>query len=124
MYRIEINKLPPSLNRFWSGKHWSKRKQIKDEWLYLMRDAFNTANLPRPLPQSGFPYTIKCVQFCKHVVRDCDNAVIGTKLCKDALTHWGYMEDDNPEFIERDILESKRGKSNKMILMIFPSGKQ
>ena len=115
MFRIIVDCLPPSLNRFYSGMHWAKRKAIVDEWHGLMRLAFVETQLPKTLPT---PITLSVTQFCKGIVRDSDNAVVGAKFCGDALKLYGYIPDDSPEFISTVILQSAKGKADKTVFII------
>jgi len=119
MYRIEIKELPPTLNKFWAGVHWRKRKEIADTWHLIFKNAFRKANLPKPLPKKDVPYIIQCTQFCKSRVRDDDNAIVGTKLCKDALTHWGYIEDDDYKTFNDGVTSTRKGKENMMVILIM-----
>lgn len=118
MYRIEFDQLPPSLNAFYGGMHFSKRKKIVDEWHSIMGWACKAAKLPTTLQT---PLTLHCTQFCKGVVRDADNAVVGIKLFGDSLKACGYIEDDSHKFVSTVILETKKGKEDKMVIIISPS---
>jgi len=115
MYRLEINALPPSLNQFYAGVHWSKRKDWMAIWHGLWRAALQEAHVPRPL---NAPVTLSVTEYCKSHLRDCDNAVIAAKGLGDALVQYGYLPDDGPEFISCVILKSCKGESNKTVALI------
>jgi len=110
-YKVTVNALPPSLNAFYSGMHWSKRNAIVNEWHWRFRAAFLDAKLPKQLPT---PLTLHVIQTCKGVVRDCDNGVIISKTLGDSLKLFGYIPDDNPKYINKVILESVKGKTNML----------
>jgi len=114
MYRLEADGLAPSLNAFYAGMHWSKRKRIVDEWHTIFWASMVESKLPKPLKT---PITVSVTQFCKRL-RDVDNAVISAKFCLDTLKEHGYIPDDSPQYVERVILECKKGKENKTIIVI------
>lgn len=118
MWRIDIGELPPSLNKFYAGMHWSKRKAIVDEWHIRLLEAFRRADLPQHLPT---PIMLSVTQFCKGIVRDSDNGVVSAKLCGDALKEYGYIIDDNPTYIRSVELQCVKGKSNKTVILILPA---
>lgn len=115
MWRIEIDALPPSLNKFYSGMHWAVMKRARDEWHGLMQAAFIEAKLPKTIPT---PISLNITQFCKGHLRDSDNAVIAAKFCGDALRIYGYIPDDTPQYIDTIILRSEKGKTNKTVILI------
>lgn len=115
MYRIEIDELPPSLNAFYGGMHWAARKKIVDEWHRTIWLACKAAKLPKTLQT---PLTLSVTQYCKGVVRDADNAVVGAKLFGDTLKECGYIPDDGPAYIPTVILTTKKGKENKLVVVI------
>jgi len=114
MWRIEIDELPPTLNKFYSSPHWSYRdKQVK-YWHERFHWAFKEAKLPK----LNWPVTLSTTQYCKGKLRDVDNTAIGAKFASDALVKGEWLPDDSPKYIERLILESKKGKENKIVILI------
>jgi Holliday junction resolvase RusA-like endonuclease len=116
MWRVEINDIPPSLNAFYSGMHWTKRKLIMDKWHLLFLAAFR-----RTLPDAiKCPVTLSATIYAVRQPRDCDNAVIAIKAAGDALKIGGYIPDDSPEYVTTVILSSKKStdKKNKTVLII------
>ena len=91
---------------------------MADEWHGLFLKAFQDAKLPKPLPVRKGVYRLHCTQFCKGKVRDSDNASIAVKLCKDALTNYGYIKDDNYKTFNDDMTSTRKGKENKTIIII------
>lgn len=116
MYRIEIDDIPPSMNQYWAGRHWTWRKQIADKWHLLFLAAFRSAKLPKKLK---WPIAINTTEFCKGPVRDADNAVIANKLCQDTLVQHGYLPDDGPMYVPTVILNTQKGKQNKTVIVIM-----
>lgn len=116
MFRIEIDEIPPSMNQYWAGRHWTWRKEIADKWHLLFLTAFRSAKLPKKLT---WPIVISTTEFCKGAIRDCDNAVIANKLCQDSLVKYGYLPDDGPNYVRKVMLSTSKGKSNKTVVMIF-----
>lgn len=114
-YHLEVEGLPPSLNAFYGGMHWTKRKSIVDEWHLLFLDAFRRADLPRRLE---CPISLDITQYCKGVVRDCDNAVIASKMCGDSLKEYGYIKDDGREYVYPVTLRTEKGKQNRTVIVI------
>lgn len=114
MYRVEVAGLPPSLNAFYAGMHFRKRKALADEWHAAFHWAFVAAKLPRPL---RWPVTLDVTQFSKRI-RDCDNAVISAKFAGDALVAGGFLPDDTPEYIACVVLRSAKGKENRTVMLI------
>lgn len=115
MYRIEVNALPPSLNAFYGGMHWTKRKALVDEWHGLFLTALNDAQVPKEIPT---PVVITITEFCKSHVRDADNAVVAAKFLCDSLKLYGYIPDDNYRYISSVILMTKKGESDKTVALI------
>lgn len=76
--------------------------------------AFLESRIPKPLRT---PITVSVTQFCKRI-RDVDNAVIGAKFCLDALRDCGYIPNDTPEYVGKVVLECKKAKEDKMVIII------
>ena len=116
MWRIEIDDIPPSLNAFYSGMHWAKRKQIMDVWHTLFLAEFRKT-IPERIKT---PVTLSATIYAARQPRDCDNAVIAIKAAGDALKIGGYIPDDSPEYVSTVILSSKKSdnKKNKTVLII------
>lgn len=113
MFTIEVDGLPPSLNDYYSGVHWSKRKRMADEWHENFLIALKLIKCPRKL---STPIEVTCIQQCKGRVRDADNAVLGAKFFQDSLKMFGYIEDDGPEYISQVVLMTEKGGRDKTII--------
>jgi Holliday junction resolvase RusA-like endonuclease len=114
MYRLEVEGIPPSLNKFYSGMHWRVMQRHRDEWHTLFWISFKKAKLPKPLTT---PITVSVTQYCKRL-RDVDNAVISAKFCLDTLREHGYIPDDTPEYVNKVILECQKAKVDKTVILI------
>lgn len=86
----------------------------RDEWHGLFWAAMVDSKLPKTIKT---PITLSVTQFCKRL-RDVDNAVISAKFCLDTLKEHGYIPDDSPEYVSQVILECKKGKENKTVILI------
>lgn len=118
MYRIEIDHLPPTLNQFYSGVHWTARKRWKDAWDKFFLAEFRKNKLPRSLKT---PIIVASVQYCKSKVRDGDNSVIGPKFFQDVLVKYGYIPDDSYKNVSSVVLQTRKGKKDKIAVYIFES---
>lgn len=119
MYRLEIIGKVPSLNTIYGGTHWSKRKELCDQWHSVIGYACKVAKLPRTLPT---PITLSVTQFCKGRVLDSDNAVLIAKWACDTLKEMGYIPEDSPAYVPTVILNARKGKEDKVVIDIFPYG--
>jgi len=115
MIQIEIPGLVPTLNQIYQSIHWAKRKKMVDEWHEIMLWEFKRQNVPRPLK---WPFTLSITQFSKRIPRDTDGTILGAKFALDALVEFGYIPDDSPEYVPTVILNSRKGKENKLIIQI------
>lgn len=92
--RVRINLMkPPSLNAYYSGGHWTKRKKAKDMNLSHIVTEFDKFD----------KFTAE--QFEIHLMYngryDCDNAIIAVKFLSDAIVHLGLVADDSKKFFRR-----------------------
>jgi len=113
MYMIEIDDIPPSLNQFYAGKHWTWRKRICDDWHLRFKQAYRKAKLPKVI---SYPITLTAICYSPRI-RDSDNAVIISKFAGDALVECGYLPDDSPTYISTVILKSFRGKAKTVLII-------
>lgn len=86
----------PSLNSFYSGTHWTKRKRAKDAALKEIKEqlGFN------PLP----PYRSINLRASVRYRYDLDNSIIAVKFVCDALKELGWIVDDSPKYFRRCLL--------------------
>lgn len=100
--KLEIKAIPPSLNKVLRMHRWAK-KDLKDEWILLVREQLNADRLKCSSTQR------MKVKVTIHHSRlyDRDNAWGACKVLFDALRHWLLIHDDSPEWLEATILQQK-----------------
>jgi len=99
---IEIPGKPPSLNAFYSGMHWSKRKKTRDTWHK------KTAMHAPDVAVDEYPVAVECVVLWGSGRRyDAENLAAGSKLITDGLVEAGVLRGDGPKEIRRVSLEAR-----------------
>mgnify|MGYP003112128705 CR=1 FL=1 len=83
----------PSLNSFYAGSHWTKRKKAKDAALKEVKEqlGFN-----QDAPFNSFRVTANV-----RYRYDLDNSIIAVKFTSDALKTLGWIKDDSPKYFRR-----------------------
>lgn len=86
----------PSLNSFYAGSHWTKRKKAKDAALETIKSqlGFN----------QGAPYNSFRVTANVRYRYDLDNSIIAVKFTSDALKTLGWIKDDSPKYFRHLVL--------------------
>jgi len=86
----------PSLNSFYAGSHWTKRKKAKDAALKEVKEqlGFN----------QGPAYNSFRVTANVRYRYDLDNSIIAVKFTSDALKALGWIKDDSPKYFRRLLL--------------------
>lgn len=86
----------PSLNSFYAGSHWTKRKKAKDAALQEIKEQLGSNTLP--------PYrSFRIVAYVRYRY-DLDNSIIAIKFTSDALKTLGWVIDDSPKYFRRCLL--------------------
>ena len=86
----------PSLNSFYAGSHWTKRKKAKDAALQEIKEQLGYSTLP--------PYrSFRIVAYVRYRY-DLDNSIIAIKFTSDALKTLGWVIDDSPKYFRRCLL--------------------
>lgn len=86
----------PSLNSFYAGSHWTKRKKAKDAALQEIKEQLGCNTLP--------PYrSFRIVAYVRYRY-DLDNSIIAIKFTSDALKTLGWVIDDSPKYFRRCLL--------------------
>jgi len=99
---IEVPGKPPSLNAFYSGMHWSKRKKTRDTWHE------KTALHAPDVSVEEYPVAVECVVLWGSGRRyDAENLAAGSKLITDGLVEAGVLRGDGPKDIRRVSLEAR-----------------
>lgn len=95
MIRLEIDEIPPSLNR-WAKLHWSEQRMIKQDWAWMIKAAVLTAKVGRPM------YRLAAVKitliFPVIRRRDIDNYT--PKMVMDGLVNAGIIQDDRADWVD------------------------
>jgi len=86
----------PSLNSFYAGSHWTKRKKAKDAALQEIKEQLGYNTLP--------PYrSFRIVAYVRYRY-DLDNSIIAVKFTSDALKTLGWVIDDSPKYFRSCLL--------------------
>ena len=92
-----------SLNKFYTGTHWTKRKKIKDDMYWAVISQIGKEKLNQPCTaRYDFHFKTKPL--------DCSNAVGMVKLIEDVI-----FEDDNTEIVKGIEITSNE---NKVVITI------
>lgn len=92
---ITLGKVP-SLNSFYAGSHWTKRKKAKDAALEEIKKqlGFN---------QNASYNSFRITAYVRYRY-DLDNSIIAVKFCSDALKALGWIKDDSPKYFRHLLL--------------------
>ena len=86
----------PSLNSFYAGSHWTKRKKAKDAALETIKGQLGH--------NKGPAYNSFRVTAYVRYRYDLDNSIIAVKFTSDALKTLGWIKDDSPKYFRRLLL--------------------
>jgi len=92
---ITLGKVP-SLNSFYAGAHWTKRKRAKDEAFEEVKQQLGY--------NKGAPYNSFRVIANVRYRYDLDNSIIAVKFTSDALKTLGWVIDDSPRYFRSCLL--------------------
>ena len=97
MITLTLPLTAPSLNDWYSGVHWSVRKNTAELWHEEVAVACMQAKIK---PITKFPVKITTHSFFKtRHRRDVSNTATAPKLIEDGLVKKGIMPDDNLEYV-------------------------
>lgn len=96
-----------SLNAWYSGDHWSKRKKIKDEYHWIVKSQFK-----RILPKIN-KYRVSYTFEFKTKPLDASNCIAMVKMIEDII-----FEDDKWDIIEIGKIKSTKSKTDKVVITI------
>ena len=98
--KIILNDLPKiSLNKWYSGEHWSKRKKLKDKYKLLIKSQF------KQVLSKDKTYEVEYTFNFKTRPLDASNCVAMVKLIEDVI-----FEDDNYRIVESINIKSRKAK--------------
>lgn len=83
---------PPSLNAYYAGGHWTKRKKAKDLYLANIKSFFSEYD-----PFNAKTFRIDLTYNSRY---DCDNAIIAVKFLSDSITHLNIVKDDSKKYFQ------------------------
>ena len=84
---------PPSLNKFYAGKHWSIRKKYKDEYTKICKAELEKYDI------SPFEnYEVHVRYNCRY---DVDNTIMVSKFLSDTFTSLDLVADDSNKYYTR-----------------------
>ena len=93
----------PSLNSFYAGSHWTKRKKAKDAALEAIKGQLGH--------NKGAAYNSFRVTAYVRYRYDLDNSIIAVKFTSDALKTLGWIKDDSPKYFRHLLLVWKESLS-------------
>ena len=99
--KIILTNLPKvfSLNLFYSGVHWTKRKKLKDKYKLLIKSQF------KQVLSKDKTYEVEYTFNFKTRPLDASNCVAMVKLIEDVI-----FEDDNYKIVESINIKSRKAK--------------
>lgn len=83
---------PPSLNAYYAGGHWTKRKKAKDLYLANIKSFFEDYD--------EFNAKTFRIDLTYNSRYDCDNAIIAVKFLADSITHLNIVKDDSKKYFQ------------------------
>ena len=87
---------PPSLNKFYAGKHWTVRKRLADDYKRTVKAALDNFD--------SFTISSFELRVDYNSRFDCDNSILCCKFVADALVEKGYVADDSPKYYRRLVI--------------------
>lgn len=94
--KIKIDDIGPSLNKWYVGLHWTKRKKEADKWHLLVKKAVG-----RKKAELEFPVSLHFhFNFGKgRRTYDVSNCAATVKLIEDGLCKAGVLPDDTAKYV-------------------------
>jgi len=89
---IELGKVP-SLNAFYSSKHWIFRKAAKDKWVGEVTSQLEKYDV--------IEFDQVAVTILSSYRYDIDNCIMASKFTMDALKKSGFIKDDSLKYFKR-----------------------
>ena len=108
---FKIPEVPPSYNMFYAGIHWSKRKQMANEWHNLVAYSF-LEKYKGFKPIKSRNIKVDFVINKKGKLVDIDNFAV--KLIIDGLK--GILYEDDDQIIEYKVTRGKKKKNETEVL--------
>lgn len=106
---ITLKGLPKiSLNDWYSGQHWSKRKAIKDKYYWIIKSQFKDVLSKDKVYQVSYSFYFKLKPL------DASNCIAMVKMIEDIL-----FEDDNYKIVEQITITSKKSDEDVVCIEIL-----
>lgn len=106
--KITLHDLPKiSLNEWYSGVHWSKRKAIKDKYYWTIKSQF------KDVLSKDKVYKVSYSFYFKLKPLDASNTIAMVKMIEDII-----FEDDNYKIIEQITISSQKGSKDVVYIEI------
>lgn len=107
--KIILTNLPKvSLNLFYAGVHWTKRKKLKDKYKLLIKSQF------KQVLSKDKTYQVQYIFNFKTRPLDASNCVAMVKLIEDVI-----FEDDNYKIVESINIKSRKAKFDSVEIEII-----
>lgn len=108
---ITLNGLPKiSLNAWYSGTHWTKRKKIKDTYKLLIKSQY------KGVFKKDKSYSVSCIFFFESRPLDASNCVAMFKMIEDVL-----FESDSYKVVKSVQMSSRKADKDYVKLLILES---
>ena len=105
---IELTNLPKvSLNMFYAGVHWTKRKKMKDKYKLIIKSQF------KPILPKDKSYQVDYTFNFKTRPLDASNCVAMVKLIEDVI-----FEDDNYKIVNSINIKSRKATADSVEIKI------
>ena len=107
--KIILNDLPKiSLNHWYSGMHWTKRKKIKDNYINIVKSQFKEVLSKNKTYDTEYHFTFKLRPL------DASNCVAMVKMVEDII-----FENDGYKIIRSILITSSKGAEDKVEIIII-----
>lgn len=105
---IELRDLPKvSLNKWYAGTHWTKRKKLKDEYKYIVSSQFKDVLSKDKQYLVSYYFTFRVRPL------DASNCVAMVKMIEDII-----FEDDSYKIVKGLAMYSEKGKEDLVTIKI------
>lgn len=106
--KITLRDLPKiSLNKWYASEHWSKRKRIKDSYIWIIKSQFKNVF------SDNKQYEVSYLFFFKGVPLDASNCVAMVKMIEDII-----FKDDNWKIVKKITISSEKSKDERVEIII------
>ena len=106
---IILKDLPKiSLNKWYAGMHWTKRKKIKDEYTLLVKSQFNKILSKTNTYNTEYHFTFKSRAL------DASNCVAMVKMIEDII-----FENDSYKVVKSILITSQKGTEDSVKIKVI-----